>query len=41
VKSPAAEEDETMVPMFLLIGLPLLLLLAILMAALLIWGTQK
>jgi hypothetical protein len=30
-----------MIPVFLLIGLPLLVLLALLMAALLIWGTQK
>jgi hypothetical protein len=30
-----------MVPLFLLLGLPLLALLALLVAALLIWGTQK
>ena len=30
-----------MVPVFLLLGLALLVLLALLVAALLIWGTQK
>jgi hypothetical protein len=30
-----------MVPLFLLLGLPLFVLLALLVAALLIWGTQK
>jgi hypothetical protein len=30
-----------MVPLFLVVGLSLLVLLALLVAALLIWGTQK
>jgi hypothetical protein len=41
VASPAAEEKGTMAPVFLLPGLALLVLLALLVAALLIWGTQK
>jgi hypothetical protein len=41
VESPATEVIATMVPEFLLLGLALLGLLALLVAALLIWGTQK